>query len=71
MKKLQFKKGDSKIQYGIPKKIKLLVTGAAIVSTTLASVSCEESDDCSTTSTDITNPDLGAQQDPNTVCDSD
>ncbi len=68
MKKLTFKKDHAKINYGLSGKIKVLAATALIAS---ASMACT-TDDCRTTSTDTgSSSDLGAQQDPNTYCDSD
>jgi len=68
MKKLSFKPDQIKVRQGVPKVLKIALTGAFALSTLTA---CVETDDCTTTTTDIANPDLGQQQDPNTNCDSD
>lgn len=68
MKKLSFNKNQINVKQGMPKMVKVALVGA-IALTTLSA--CTESDDCTTTTTDISNPDLGQQQDPNTNCDSD
>jgi len=70
MKKLTFKKKDVKVNYGIPSKLKIIAVSVLISGATLGCV--EESDDCRSTSTDYAPvADLGAQQDPNSNCDSD
>lgn len=69
MKKLSFNKKQINAHHGIPKVLKVALVGALVVSTLSA---CNESDDCTTTTTDLNeSADLGAQQDPNTFCDND
>lgn len=69
MKKISFNKKHVKTKHGVPTVLKVALIGTMAVSSLAA---CEPpSDDCTTTTTDISNPDLGQQQDPNTNCDSD
>jgi hypothetical protein len=68
MKQLTFKKADGRIRFGLPTSVKVIAAAAMIAATTASCVS----DECRTTNTDVGSAaDLGAQQDPNTFCDSD
>ena len=69
MKKLSFSKSQVKLKTGLPKNLKIIAASALIMGTLQA---CPASDDCRTTSTDTgSSADLGAQQDPISLCDSD
>lgn len=68
--KLTFSTDQAKIKRGLPKSLKFALVGAFAVGS--LTMSCKESDDCRTTTTDTGSvADLGAQQDPNTFCDND
>lgn len=68
--KLTFSTDQAAVKRGLPKSLKYALVSAIAISS--LTVSCRESDDCTTTTTDTGSvADLGAQQDPNTFCDND